>query len=223
MSSSDFNIGVVKSSKTFHQLGVLVIDGSGSMSDECAGNITKAQAVNLAVREMFSKFKSSRYRANFSFAVVTFDQKASTHTDITPAETIDDNASYDPLVGNGGGTKIGAGLITAQGIAEAFLGQEPEGGVPSSVVILVMSDGNCGEPDKTKVIADGIKQNNNISICTTLFARVGEQNLAPAQQLLQSIASDPVMGFKTVYDGATLRDFFIRSASSGTAGNVRIE
>ena len=44
-------IGEVIESRTFHQLGILVLDGSGSMAAIGDGNITLADSVNRAVRE----------------------------------------------------------------------------------------------------------------------------------------------------------------------------
>ena len=86
-----FNIGVVKTSRQFRQLGVLVQDGSGSMAGGAPGNMSKAQAVNLATRELLTRFKVSRYANNFDFAVVTYDHAAAIHTPPTPARSLDDN------------------------------------------------------------------------------------------------------------------------------------
>ena len=52
---------------TFRQLGVLVLDGSGSMTlpvDSMPGQTTKADAVNLAVRELMTRMKASRTGLN---------------------------------------------------------------------------------------------------------------------------------------------------------------
>ncbi len=216
------SIGAMKSSRQFRQLGILVEDGSGSMSGGAPGNMTKAQAVNLATREMLTRFKVSKKVKNFDFAVVTYDGEASVHTGPTPAETIDDNASYDPTAGHGGGTDIGAGLEKAREMAEAFLAQAPAGGVPHSVVIVVMSDGECGNPDNTRRVAASIKSGphgSRITICSTLFAEVGNPNPA-AEGLLKEVATDPVSGYKTVYDATTLRGFFFRSMSSASGVEI---
>jgi hypothetical protein len=92
-------------------------------------------------------------------------------------------------------------------------------GVPHSVVIVVMSDGMSH--DDPSSIADRIKENPQITICSTLFAMKNgsDEQTGNAQQLLQYIASSPVH-YKTVYDHETLRKFFIASVSSGK--NVKI-
>jgi len=44
----------------FRQLGVLVIDGSGSMQEmTVGGNITKAEATAVATRELFSRLNTT--------------------------------------------------------------------------------------------------------------------------------------------------------------------
>ncbi len=214
-------LGKIESPRQFAQLGVLVVDGSGSMTEPATGNISKAQATNNAIREMFTRFKASRVAKNFSFAMVAFDNTASvrlTPTDVGPA--LDDNADYNPLNGHGGGTCIYLALDEAERLANDFIARAPAGGVPHSAVILVMSDGNCGDPPATMSSAKRIKNGPNASrvrICSTLFARVGNKDAA-GEALLKDIATDPVMGYKTVYDGDTLRSFFESSISAASGG-----
>jgi hypothetical protein len=58
--------------QTFHQLGILVLDGSGSMSELTDGKISKADAVNMGVRELLTRLVSSKNSKDFSIAVVKF-------------------------------------------------------------------------------------------------------------------------------------------------------
>jgi Mg-chelatase subunit ChlD len=208
------DVGFVRTPQTFSQLGVLVLDGSGSMADPARDKISKAQSVNVGVREMLTRFSVSRHKRNFSFAVVTFDEQASVHTPVTAVEEIDDNAGYDPMAGHGGGTDIGAGLREARRIAEGFLQTAPED-IPATAVIVVMSDGLDFQPERTLDIAGEIKANPRITICTTYFGEVGAVE-PEAQEHLRALATDPVNGFKTVYDAESLRKFFEASVSAGT-------
>ena len=85
----------VASSRTFHQLGILVLDGSGSMQHYIGdGNRPLADNVNVSVRDFLGFFKNSSIKNNFSIAVVTFDDNATVHTPITPLADIDDYADY---------------------------------------------------------------------------------------------------------------------------------
>lgn len=216
-------VGKIEVPRQFSQLGVIVADGSGSMKEPAAGNITKAQATNNAIRELFTRFKVSRVAKNFTFAVVTFDDKAKIRlppTQVGPE--LDDNGDYDPTQGHGDGTCIYRALEEAERLVNEFLRNAPEGGVPHSAVILVMSDGLCSDPARTRQVADRIKNGPfaaKVTICTTLFATIGNPDPA-GEQLLRELASDPVMGYKTVYDGETLRGFFERSISAASGVQV---
>ena len=198
---------------SFQQLGIFVIDGSGSMTEKISAMMTKAQAANKATRELLTRFKASRKQDFFSFAVVTFDGKASTRLGATPASQVDDNASYDPLQGHGGGTFIGGGLEEAGKIAQQFLASaRPD--IPTSVVIIVLSDGACGNPVQTKAIAEQLKRNEKITLCAAYLCAKGQSG-SGVLETLEEIASDPVVGCKTVYDAETLRAFFVSSVSAG--------
>jgi len=214
-------VGRVESPKQFSQLGILIMDGSGSMSESSVGNISKAQATNNATRELLTRMKASRVGKNFTMAVVTFDGSPAIRlqpTDVGPS--LDDNGDYNPLNGHGGGTCIYAALETAEKMANDFISAAAAGGVPHSAVILVMSDGCCSAPGRTKKVADRIKNGphgSRVKICSALFASIGHADAA-GETLLREIASDPVMGYKTVYDGETLRTFFERSISAASGG-----
>jgi hypothetical protein len=84
-----------------------------------------------------------------------------------------------------------------------------------------LSDGVCSDPSRTRKAAEDIKKGSNgerIKIASAFFETIGSSDVqGPA--LLKEIASDPVMYYKTVYDGEALRSFFERSmsAASGSA------
>jgi uncharacterized protein YkwD/uncharacterized protein YegL len=206
----------VTESRTFHQLGVLCLDGSGSMTAEGDGGVTLAGKVNRAVREFLGFFKQSNYQNCFSIAVVTFDHTAAIHTPITELVSVNDFADYNPLNGHGGGTNIGSALEIAEKFATDFLSNSEANIVPHDVRIIVMSDGMCQHEDSTKQIAERLKQNDNITICASLFttkANIGDNETNQAKSLLQEIASN-VNCYKTTYGEKDLREFFIASMSA---------
>src|SRR5438876_861318 len=108
------DIGEVTESRTFHQLGILVLDGSGSMAAIGDGNRPIADNVNQSVREFLGYFKNSSIANNFSIAVITFDNSPKIHTPITELTKVDDFADYNPMNGHGGGTYIGGALEMAE-------------------------------------------------------------------------------------------------------------
>lgn len=198
---------------TRRQLGVRVGDGSVSMSSpaERAGAGSKASEVNLATRELLTRLKASRRRQNFSFAFVDFNDSVSHWTDATPIATIDDNGDFDPTSHGTGGTFVGAGLLKAEEIAERFLGQSSD--VQSDVVLLVLTDGECSDPQRTEEIARKIKQNPKITIACAFFATLG-QAASAGPDLLKRICTDASRHYKTVYNAEALRDFFLASMTA---------
>lgn len=210
------DIGEVTESRTFHQLGILVLDGSGSMQAIGDGNISLAESVNRAVREFLGYFKNSSIANNFSFAVITFDNDAKVHTPITELPNVDDFGDYNPMNGHGGGTFIGGALAEAEKLASQFLNTPEASSIPHDVRIIVMSDGLCQAPDVTKEVAANLKQNDKIMICSSLFtqpAKVGETETSEAKTVLADIASAANL-YKTTYKETDLRQFFISSMSA---------
>jgi uncharacterized protein YegL len=210
------NIGEVTESRTFHQLGILVLDGSGSMQVIGDGNITLADSVNRAVREFLGYFKNSSIANNFSFAVITFDNNAKVHTPITELPKVDDFGDYNPMNGHGGGTFIGGALAEAEKLATQFLNSPEAASIPHDVRIIIMSDGLCQAPDVTKEVASNLKQNDKIMICSSLFtqpAKAGEPETSEAKTVLADIASAANL-YKTTYKETDLRQFFISSMSA---------
>lgn len=205
--------------RTFHQLGILVLDGSGSMSETGRQQLTKAQEVEMGIKEMFSRFDASRVKNNFSFACVKFDTTSTITLQPTSFKDLDYySEDFNPLNGKGKGTHIFDGLNEAKRIAEAFLSNAPIDGVKHSVVILLMSDGLCFQPATSIAVADNIKLNKQIVIASAYFAEIGNNNdeATSTKNLLQEIATNPVSYYATVYDGETLRKFFERSISQSS-------
>jgi uncharacterized protein YegL len=210
----------VAESRTFHQLGILLLDGSGSMAAKGENNTPLADHVNLAVREFLGFFKNSSQVNNFSIAVVTFDETATVHTPVTALKDVNDFADYNPMTNHGGGTFIGGALEEAEKLAEQFL--KGGTGVPHDVRIIVMSDGLCQKADETEKIASRLKNNDRLIICSSLFTPISKAHdpeSNEAKTVLRDIASAANL-YKTTYKEADLRQFFISSMSAKRkAGN----
>jgi len=210
------DIGEVTESRTFHQLGILILDGSGSMATIGDGNISLADNVNRAVREFLGYFKGSSIANNFSVAVITFDNDSKVHTPITELTAVDDFADYNPMNGHGGGTYIGGALELAEQLAIQFLNNPDANSIPHDVRFIVMSDGLCLAPDQTKIVSDRLKQNDKIMICSSLFTdrnKVTDTDVKEAKSVLADIASATNL-YKTAYGETDLRQFFISSMSA---------
>lgn len=217
--SNDFNVGKITAPRTFHQLGILVLDGSGSMTDSAKMNLTKAQSVHLAVKELLGRLKAGRVKDNFSFSVLMFGGDTKEHTQITPLSNIDDNGNFDPLIVDASTTRIFLGLEKAKKYAQDFLGNAESGGVNHSVIILLMSDGISEDPQECISVAQDLKSNSAVKIACAYFGTLGA-NDSNAQDLLQQICSDPTQYYKTTYDAEELRKFFESSISKSVGINI---
>lgn len=204
--------------RTFLQYGILVLDGSGSMNGQALNNMSKADGVQVAVRDVLERSKASSQRKNFRFAVVSFGSEGRVLMEPTAASDVDDNGNFDPRHPDATDTFIGSGLRVAHCLAEEFLAETGRE-VPASCVIVVLSDGRDREasgqgPAETLGIAEKIKRNPAITLCAAYFAEKGLSD-PEAEDVLRRIASNPVTGYKTVYDAETLRAFFQASLSAG--------
>ena len=85
------------------------------------------------------------------------------------------------------------------------------------MLVLLLSDGQSHEPQKTAEIAREIKNNPDIEIACAYFGTVGN-NDPDAQTLLKDVASN-ASKFSTVYDGEALRNFFVASLSASAGMN----
>ncbi|KAA0989280.1 vWA domain-containing protein [Dyadobacter aurulentus] len=223
-SFNDLEVGDVPESRTFHQLGILLLDGSNSMNRIGEKNRRIAENLNHGIREFLTFFKGSSIRNNFSIAAITFGLDAKVYLPATELESIDDYADYDPTTTgvDGDGTFIGAALLHAEHMANEFLIDREGDGLKKTVSIIVFSDGLCQAPDATKEIAERIKKNPDISICSTLWTAredIANDDVKQAKSVLQDIVTD-IKFYKTSYSEADLRQFFIASLSSQRHKNV---
>ncbi len=203
--------------KTFNQLGILVLDGSGSMKVKSKGFKTLAEHVETAVTQFVDWFKTySSIKSNISLAIVTFDDIAKEHTSITPIVDMDSSRSFNPILEHGNGTEITHALEEAYRIAQQHLNHPEAANIPHSVVILLMSDGLTNRAEQAIQTAEEIKQNPKITICSTYFENphpTAEEFKNEAINVLKGIASGPEY-YRDTADAEELRQFFISSVSA---------
>jgi uncharacterized protein YegL len=198
----------IEETKAFEQLGILVLDGSGSMSEPGSSDQPKAEEINQAVRGLISRLRNSRHRNNFYLAVVTYDHQVNPGCLApTPVTQVDDTADYNPLKGHGGETAIGDALAGAYAVAEAFL--EGQSTAPRSVVIVVMSDGHNNRGPNPVEVAERLKQSGKrITVCAAGYGK--DRGLD--EMTLKRLVSEP-QGYKFTMNTNELRDFFEASIS----------
>ncbi len=201
-------LGLITETKAFEQLGILVLDGSGSMGEKGVSDQPKAEEINQAVRGLMTRLRGSQKKENFYLAVVTYDHRVDTdRLGPTPVTQVDDTADYNPLKGHNGDTAIGDALAAAHGVAEAFLAGQ--GSASRSVVIVVMSDGQNNRGADPVEVAECIKQSGQrITVCAAGYGKGSELD----EMTLKRLVSEP-SGYKFTMSTNDLRDFFEASIS----------
>lgn len=207
--------GRMVASKTFEQLGILVLDGSGSMKEQTAQHISKADAVTQAVNDLFSRLKESRNKNNFSFAIVNYDHRSIVKMKPTPVKDVDDHGDYNPMDGLGGATYISKGLEDAEKIAKDFLNQSQEGGLARSVVIVIMTDGVDMTEAETTSVANRLKKMNHVFVSGCFFETLGAdaKDMQKCADYVKTLCTDETK-FSMVSTAEALRNFFEASMSN---------
>ena len=207
--------GRISAPKSFEQLGILVLDGSGSMSEQTAQHISKADAVTQAVNDMFSRFKASRNKNNFSFAIVNYDHRSIVKMKPTPVKDVDDHGDYNPMDGLGGATYISKGLEDAEKIAKDFQNQSQKSGLTRSVVIVIMTDGVDMTKAETTSVANRLKKMNNVYVSGCFFETLDadEKKMQECADFVKTLCTDETR-FSMVSTAEALRNFFEASMSN---------
>lgn len=219
------DIGTVHAPLSWLQLGVLVLDGSASMTWDLAEPDTsipglpartKAQAVDTAVRDLVSRLQASRKAPNFALGTVSFCMSVTEVRSPREVLAIDPSETFDPTVAGTGGTKVASGLEDARRMVQAFLASDAGHGVPISAVVLVMTDGADSDPQAALAAAGALKQLANTTVACCYFAdRKGSDSVGP--RLLQAMASGPAF-YQSVYTADQLRKFFLASMTAPVGG-----
>jgi uncharacterized protein YegL len=198
------------------QLGIFVIDGSGSMLDgHVDQSTTFVDAVKIAIKETIKRFKESKKIEYFLFAVIAFGNEAIKALDITAVVDIDPNLEFisTDYFENGAGsssTHISTGLSLALELASSFV-QNPDAVVSRKVEVVLLTDGICHTPEKTKLVAKELKKNPAFRLhsCHLTTNELDNEVVALLKEISYTYA--------IVYDKGTIRDFFIASTSTNVS------
>lgn len=195
-----------KAPKSAEQLGILVLDGSGSMNDPDAyGRGTKAEAVGRAVRELVGRLQKSSRKQDFWLALIVFDNNIAVRLQPTPVVDVDvSSLKTNPYLG--GTTAIGDALYTAGEMANEFLSKESD--LPRSVIIMLMSDGQNNAGRDPISVAEDIKKKwkrDKLNIVSVAYGKDADK------ETLKAIVTDKERDFCETDQSEKLRDFFLQS------------
>jgi uncharacterized protein YegL len=208
--------GIIPPSPSVSQLGILMLDGSGSMADENApgSGVTKADAVLSATRDFVEVLKASRLKDSFWLAANAFSISTTNMlpisrdyikiTDLDPTAIRSPTAVF-PAKQN---TDIVLALTKASEIMGGFLRDStiPVDSKYRKVVVILLSDGlhNVGEVDEVYGRAQEIS--SMWPFCTVAFGNSANVNL------LRGIVVDERYFLQTA-DSNKLRSFFVNSTT----------
>ena len=200
-------------SLAYKQLGVLLLDGSGSMKMNTPELITKAEAVSKSVSEFFEKMKQSTISNHFCFAIVNFAKTSQRMLDITETDKLDTNAKYNPVIDETGiETYLYTGLEEAEKIIKPFM--EAKDDCIRSVVLVIMTDGMDMDMDKAKTTMRQLKETygDKLTVTASFFNTMGlrENEKKKIMDFLGELVTDPSKCRK-ITSGEELRTFFIAS------------
>jgi len=219
---------VVRVSKSFERLCVLVLDGSGSMEDlHPQSGVKKAEAISQIVRDLITALKAHRESPNMFMTILTYDDRIDGNPIIlpTPVVDMDENADYNPMnlngVMRGGQTAIGDVLEEAFNEALNFT-TDPSQQYPRTAIILLMTDGNNNAGKDPRQVSQEIHQKlikgelkgKIRRICALGFGDPNDKESLDAD-LLRGIVTEPADGpkgnFKLTMEPPEIVDFFLRS------------
>lgn len=189
--------------RTCEQLGLLVLDGSGSMSDPDAHERgTKAEAVGKAVQELVGRLQNSTRKQDFWIALIAFANNVEIRLQPKPVTDIDvSGMGADPYIG--GLTAIGDALFAAGQMVDDFLTKK--GDLPRSVVIMLMSDGQNMTGRDPGLVANDIKKkwsSDKLNIVSVAYGTDADR------ETLKAIVTDQERDFCETDQAEKLRGFF---------------
>lgn len=216
MDESQLDLSVQpKASVAWVQHGVMVMDGSGSMTlpyqdpEGAASGISKGAATERALRGLIEELKKSSLAVHFHLAFVSFNDRVTDERSSRPIEDVPLEGSYDPTANGIGGTAIHRGLDAAGSMVEGFLRDGAAKEMPVSSVVILMSDGEeQDDPVRTRAVAEKLKELPGTRLAACLFATEGTP--AYGEDLLKQIVSEPRL-YQRVVDIRGLRKFFVET------------
>jgi uncharacterized protein YegL len=197
--------------KRREQLGILVLDGSGSMKEPGLSGQSKGLEVQTAVRDLISRLQASTRASEFYLAIVTYCNVVNENR-LPPAEVekCDPLGNYDPVNGHGGMTAIGDALESAHQVAETFLAKQDQ--YPRQAVVVLMTDGGQNHGSDPRSVAQKIKANNRLSLAACAFGKDADDTL------MKELASSLDM-YLHAYKIDQLRAFFLASLTGAGANS----
>ncbi len=217
--------------KKKEDLAILILDGSGSMSEKDVSGKSRADAVEDAVQGFLDDLARGKSSHERWISVITYDDHPIIHTDPVELESIIQGQSarlpqkLELLSRHGKATAIGSALRLAMDTAKSWLDEQIRDDIPRYVTICLLSDGaeNCdsdpeGAADEIKNQFGNPKGNLNRPEILIATAAYGDSpDIVPFRSVLEKMSTE-VEGqypyFAVAPDGKMVRSWLIASVSS---------
>ena len=189
------------------QLILIVADGSPSMLERISGSQTKAAATTRATEELVTELQRSGVKGNFSIAWIPWAERVLSSWGPKALTAVAEGTNWDPTRFGGSGTRSASALDAAAPMARVYLDSAMEENLPASVVLLLLTDGDDGDP---AAALESARQLRSIEGVTLAACRFGMS--ASGDDLLRQMATEGF--YQEVHNAEELRRFFMKSVTA---------
>lgn len=142
----------------YDKLLLLVVATNSSMKELTSLQVTKEDLVENEIKDLISHFKGYKYDYwnNLTLSIITYDKFANNHTWPTHLQNIDE-INLEIKATRENTVRISEGLKIAMEISQVFEGQ---------TYMVLVSDGQDDDAEKTKKLIDTIKHKRSIEFYT---------------------------------------------------------
>lgn len=204
--------------RTFNQLVLFILDGSGSMTFEGITGKSKGQEIHQQIMPILDRLKTSKNKNCFDICMFSFSEDYMEFISVTPLVKIDHSKmDFDPCnyIENGGTYAEEVLKVAEKRIAE-YLNKYKS--MRTEALILFLTDGEISDIDQCTLVCDRIKKNKQVKIGAYFFEDQGsseymdDEDNEMIKSSLCALASGPEF-FSSEMDAEKIRDHMIYSIS----------
>jgi uncharacterized protein YegL len=208
--------------RLFYQLVIFVLDASESMTWEGLTGNTKGEEMGAQLPKIIERLKASKNKNCFDLSMIAFSSSTNHFLPPTNITNIDLNeVDLNPCnkVGNYK-TFMANALLESESLINKYFSEHKD---HSQVLLILLTDGDLNDYDKSLEIAERIKQNSRASISSCLFEdknwnqKLDNDSLERIRHNVRSLASQSPSGerfFVSKIDAEEIRKFMLKSIST---------
>jgi uncharacterized protein YegL len=208
--------------RLFYQLVIFVLDASESMTWEGLTGRSKGEEMGAQLPQIVERLKTSKNKNCFDLSMIAFSSSTNHFLPPTNITNIDLNGvDLNPC------TKVGNyqtfmedALLKSESIINQYFSEHKD---HSQALLIILTDGDLNDYEKSLEIAERIKQNSRASISSCLFEdknwneKLDDDSLERIRQNVQSLSSQSPSGerfFVSKIDAEEIRKHMLKSIST---------